>query len=564
VTEEYADPVDGRQRKLRRMQALKNERQSWITHWREISEYQQPRLGRFLVEDVNKGTKRHQSVYDNTALFSSRVLGAGMLSGMTSPARPWFRLALADKDLMEAGPVKSWLHRVEILMRDVFSHSNTYRALHMLYEELGLFGTAATIVLPDFENVVHHHPLTVGEYMIATDARGYVDTLVREFKMTVGQIVGEFGQDACSARVKNLFTGNQLDRWIDVVHMIQPRPARDASKLDAKNMRFESCYFELSCDEPDKYLRESGFKRFPGLAPRWAVTGNDVYGWGPGMEVLGDAKQLQHEQLRKSQAIDYQVNPPLVVPTSFKEAESKRLPGGVMYADTTQNNGIRSAFEVNLNLQHLLGDIEDVRNRIRSGYYADLFLMLANDTRSGTTATEIAQRHEEKLLMLGPVLERLHNELLQPLVDMTFDYCAEAGILPPPPQELENMDLKVEFVSTLAQAQRMVSAQGIDRLIGTVGTIAQIYPAVVDKVDFDQIIDDYADMYGVNPEVIVPDDDVAAARDARAKQQAGAATAAGAPAMASAAKDMSQVDPGQLRDVMQMVQGYSTPTASAV
>lgn len=165
--------------------------------------------------------------------------------------------------------------------------------------------------------------------------------------------------------------------------------------------------------------------------------------------------------------------------------------------------------------------------------------------------------------MLGPVLERLHNELLQPLIDRTFDYCAKAGILPPPPKELEGVDLNVEFISTLAQAQRMIAAQGMDRLLGTIGSLAQLNPEVVDKIDFDQVIDDYGDMYGVNPEVIVPDDVVAEKRAARAKQQAAVAAAASAQPMAETAKTMSEVNPGNLQDVMGMVSGYSTPGATA-
>lgn len=551
------------QLKLQRKAALWTERSSWISHWQEISQYQQPRAGRFVTTDRNKGEKRHNTIYDRTPLGAQRTLAAGLMSGMTSPARPWFRLTLSDPDLRELGPVKTWLHRSGLLLREIFSVSNTYRALQQGYGELGLFGTWATIVLPDFDNVLHMYPLTIGEFALGTNDKGIVDTLVREYDMTVGQMVKQFGLDACSSNVKTLYERNQLDSWITVVHVIEPNTGRDTTKRDAKNMRWSSCYIDPS--DTTKFLRESGFKRFPVLAPRWETTGGDIYGSSPGMEALGDVKQLQHEQLRKSQAIDYQVNPPLQVPIEYKENSRARLPGGVMYvANAGTGQGIRSAFEVNLNLQHLGGDIVDVRGRIRSAFYEDFFLMLANDTRSGVTATEVAERHEEKLLMLGPVLERLHNELLSPLIDMAFDYAAEAGILPPIPPELEGKELNVEFVSTLAQAQRIVSAQGMDRLIATVGAIASQSGdvGVWDKIDKDQVIDDYADNYGVNPEVIVPDDVVAQIRQTRAQQQAAAQTAASMPAMAGAAKDASQVDTANLRDVMNQFTGYSTPAGA--
>lgn len=558
-------PVNRRQRTLARKSALWSERSSWLTHWREISENQQPRAGRFVVTDRNKGDKRANKILDNTAVFGARTLAAGLMSGVTSPARPWFRLEIRDKDLMESAAVKTWLHDTAELLRAIFASSNTYRALHTIYEELGLFGTAASVVLPDFENVIHHHPLTVGEYALATNHKGEVDTLCREFQMTVGQMVQQFGRENCSNTVQDLFAKGNYDTWVDVVHMLEPRRERDTRKLDGKNKRFASLYMEPGKDQADKYLSESGFDRFPALTPRWVVTGNDVYGTSPGMECLGDVKQLQHQQLRKGQAIDYQVNPPLQVPTKYKEATKARLPGGVFYVDSMgQGGGVRSAFDVNLNLQHLGLDIADVRERIRSAYYADLFLMMQGDTRSGITATEVAERHEEKLLMLGPVLERLHNELLSPLIDITFDMAEKAGILPEPPPELEGMDLNVEFISVLAQAQRAVATQGIDRLIGTVGGMAQLKPEVLDKIDFDQVVDDLSNAYGVNPKIILPDNVVAAMREQRAQAAQAAQAAAAMPAMVDAAKTAGDVNVQGVQDVMNGLMGYGTPSPSQV
>ena len=558
-------PLNQRQRILSRKSALWNERSSWITHWREISDYQQPRAGRFVVTDRNRGDKRANHILDNTAVFGARTLAAGLMSGVTSPARPWFRLEIKDKDLMESGPVKTWLHDTASLLRSIFATSNTYRSLHTMYEELGLFGTGASIVLPDFDNVIHHYPLTIGEYALATNSKGEVDTLCREFQLTVAQMVEQFGKENCSATVRNLYDKANYDAWVDVIHLIEPRKLRDYGKRDGKNMRFASCYIEPGKDQNDKFLSESGFDRFPVLAPRWVVTGNDVYGTSPGMECLGDVKQLQHQQLRKGQAIDYQVNPPLQVPTKYKEATKARLPGGVFYVDSLgTQQGVRSAFDVNLNLQHLMLDIQDVRERIRSAYYADLFLMLANDNRSGITATEVAERHEEKLLMLGPVLERLHNELLQPLIDLAFDFAARANILPEAPPELEGMDLNVEFISVLAQAQRAVATQGMDRLLGTVSQMAAVKPDVLDKLNFDQIVDNYGEAYGVDPKAIVPDDEVAAIRQQRAAALQAQQSAATAPQVVESAKTASEIDTGNLQDVMNGLMGYNTPSAQMV
>jgi hypothetical protein len=308
--------------------------------------------------------------------------------------------------------------------------------------------------------------------------------------------------------------------------------------------------------------------QFPALVPRWAVVGGDIYGHSPGMEALGDVKQLQHEQLRKAQAIDYQTKPPLQVPASMKNRDIEMLPGGISYYDGAANNGIKTAFEVNLNLQYLLNDIMDCRERVRGAFYADLFLMLANaGPNTRMTATEVAERHEEKLIMLGPVLERLHNELLAPLVDTTFTRMVQAGIVPPAPQELQGMDLNIEFVSMLAQAQRAIGTNAVDRFVGNLGAIAQMKPDILDKFDQDEWADVYADMLGIDPALIIADKDVALVRQARAQAMAAKEQAAVMQQQSQTVKNMAQSPTGgdnALTDITNMFSGYGSPSALEV
>ena len=541
---------------------LKSERASWWSHWQEISAYLLPRSGRFFVQDRDKGWRRHNNIYDNTGTRALRVLGAGMMAGATSPARPWFRLSTGDPDLNKYQPVKLWLDDVTKMMQTVFQKSNTYRALHQIYEELGAFGTGANIILPDYNSIIHNYPLTTGEFCISTDYQGRVCTLYREFEKTVSEVVKEFGYKNCSTTVQNMFDRGSLDQWVRLIHAIEPRADRDIRMKDAKNMAFGSYYFEVG-GRPDQYLRESGFKEFPAVCPRWSTVGGDIYGGSPGMEALGDIKQLQHEQLRKAQGIDYKTKPPLQVPSSMKNRDVETLPGGVSFVDAASpQGGIKTAFEVNIDLSHLLADIQDVRERIRGAFYADLFLMLANATDTRMTATEVAERHEEKLLMLGPVLERLHNELLDPLIEVTFNRMLEAGILPPPPQELQGMDLNVEFVSMLAQAQRAVGTNSVDRYVNSLGAVAGFKPDVLDKFDADQWADAYGDMLGVDPNMIVANDKVALVRKQRAQVQAAQMQQDQMQQNAQTVRDLSQAqttEPSALTNVIDMYSGYNTP-----
>lgn len=566
------DGFTRKQRYQQRKNAMWNERSSWISRYQDITSNLLPYAGRYFMQDRNRGDRSFNQILDSEATRAHRILTSGLMAGLTSPARPWFRLAIADGDLMDYEPVKHWLYDVSELMREVFNKSNTYGALNSVYKELGAFATAVSIVEPDYETVIHHTTLTAGEYAISTDDRGYVDTLVREYDMTIAQMIekfvaqpdGRMDWSRVSINVKNMWDRHNYDAWVPVSHIIEPRKDRDVRLRDAKNMRFASCYFEQGNDNPEVLLRESGYKRFPVLAPRWDVAGGDIYGNGPSFDALGDIKQLQHEQLRKGQAIDYKTKPPLQVAAERKNAQTNFLPGGVSYVPQNgQQAGIRTSFESNLDLRDLLGDIQDIRGRINSCFYADLFLMISQDTRrTPATATEIAERQEEKLLMLGPVLERLHNELLSPKIDLTFQEIVDAGILPPPPPELQGVDLKVEFVSVLAQAQKMVGIGGLDRFIGTVGQLAATSGdlSVWDKVNRDETIDQYADMLGINPNVVVGDDGVMAIRQERAQAEAKAAQAAALPQIATAAKDLSQASTSgdnALTDVMDQVSGYN-------
>jgi hypothetical protein len=429
-----------------------------------------------------------------------------------------------------------------------------------------VFGTSAKVVMDDFTNVIHHQSLTCGEYAIATDYRGTVNTLAREFQKPVATIVREFGLQNCSGAVQSLYNSGTLGAWVPVIHIIEPRTDRDPSSKAAKDMAWRSVYFE-SGGNGDKYLRESGFKEFPALCSRWAVSGGDIYGNSPGMEVLGDVKQLQQEQLRKAQAIDYKTKPPLQAPTAMKNSEVDMLPGGVSYYDgMTPGAGIRTAFEVNLDLSHLLADIQDVRERIKGGFYTDLFLMLSEQNETRMTATEVAERHEEKMLMLGPTIERLHNEELAPLIETTFARMLRAGIVPPPPPELHGMQLSIDFISMLAQAQRAIGTNSIDRFVGNLGQLAVMQrnaglPAsVLDKFDDDAWADEYSDMLGISPTLIVANDKVALIRKGRAEAQAQAQKAALANQAADTAQKLGNAPTGTnnaLSDVTRAFSGYT-------
>ncbi len=493
----------------KRWERLKSERTDVLNHWQELSDYVVGHKGRFLVTDRNKA-KRNRKILNNTGKLALRTLASGMMAGITSPARPWFKLTTPDPEMMDQGPVKEWLHKVEKKMREVFAQSNVYNVLHSNYAELGCFGIGAMGVFKDFNKVIRAVPYTAGSYAIATNGRDEVDTFYREYQMSVGQVVQEFGEDNVSQSVRNNWQRGNTESWVDVLHVIEPNDNRDMQSPLAKDKAYRSVYMEVRTSQ-EMFLRQSGFDEFPIMTPRWDVTGSDVYATAcPGMDALGDIKALQLHEKRSSQAVDKVVDPPLQAPISMKNQVQGGgfLPGEVEFVADMANGGIRSIYDVQPDINAITMVIKEDEMRVKRAFYEDLFLMLAGSDRRQVTAREIEEKHEEKLLMLGPVLERLHNELLDPLIKRTFNILQEAGVLPEPPPELANSDVKVEYISVLAQAQRLTAVNGIERVASYVSNMAQVFPDVRHKFNAQQSVDEYADAIGVAPAIIRDDDEV--------------------------------------------------------
>ena len=544
---------------------LESERSSFLAHWRDIGDYVLPRRPRFSVSDVNKGERRNQKIIDSTATMAARTLRSGMMGGITSPARPWFRLTTSDPDLTEIGSVKAWLSLVSQRMTTMFLKSNLYNVLPIIYGDVGVFGTAAMYIEEDFQNGIHCYPFPIGSYCIANNSKMKVDVFYREFQMTVRQLVQKFGKlkddgsgkpdwSVFSGHVKNAWDQGNYEQWIEVAHVIRPNPYWDPKKLESKYKKYQSCYYErgvggsqnytLMGTDADKFLSERGYDYFPVLAPRWEVTGEDVYGTDcPGMVAIGDVKQLQLGEKRAAQAIEKMINPPMVGPTSLRNSKASILPGDVTFVDSRDaGSSFRPAHEINFRLDALEGKQEQVRQRVSRAFYEDLFLMLANSDRREITAREIDERHEEKLLALGPVLEQLNQDLLDPLIDIAFDIMVQQDKIPQPPKELEGSDLKVEYISIMAQAQKLVGVGSVERFMGFASQLIPIYPQAVDKIDVDQAIDVYGDMLSLAQGIIRSDEDVEKRRASAAEAQAQAQQMEQVQQASVAAKNLAGAD----------------------
>ena len=553
------DLTDLRRYVDKRLLALRNERMSYWGHWKDLSDYINPRRGKFLVtpNQGNRGSVKNQNIIDSTGTFAANTLSSGMMAGITSPSTQWFRMSIADDALADNGAVKLWLDECRSRMMRVFARSNFYNSLHVVYEELGIFGTAVMLVEEDPRDIIRCSTLTVGEYMVANGHRNEVDTLYREFTMTAEQMVQRFGLNACSMTVQHSYESGMLDREYIVGHAIEPNDGRIAIAPGIGKHPFRSVYWEVGQTQTS-VLEVKGLWEPIFAAPRWYLASNDAYGRSPGMDALGDVKMLQVMQKRMAQAIDKIVNPPMVADVSLKNQDSSLLPGSVTYVPSQAGVGFKPAFEVPPNIQGIAASIGEAQKRIQTCFFYDLWLMISQlDTVR--TATEINERKQEKMLMLGPVLERFHKECLNPLVLRTFRVMDRMGLLPQRPPELAGAMPDIEYVSALADAQKARSTTPLEQLAAFVGNLAASKAGQIDspldKLNLDEMIDEYADDLCVSPKNIVTDDQVALVRAQRAKAAQQQQAQSNAMAAAQGAQTMSQTDVGGGQNALQMMMG---------
>ena len=504
---------------------LKTDRSTWEPLWREIDQWILPDHIQFNVTDANRGTIRTTSIIDCTPTLAVRTLGAGLMSGITSPARPWFRLATRDHELNENLAVRQWLDDCQDIMMGAFRSSNLYQALPVAYENLGTFGTEAIFL--DEEAVdgdgdgepFRFYNLPIGSYYLSANARGVVDCIVRDLTMTCRQAVERFGVDAVTPALKASYDNGNYESAVNMVHCICPNPDWQKGNPLPQFKRYMSVFYETSASD-EQILSRSGYDTFPVLCPRWTIVGRNVYGFAPGRTIIGDAKALQAYERRTAESVAKDVNPPMLAPSSLRGQEVSLIPGGITYYDESQQQaGIRTVYDSKFNIAGAEMKAEGCRQRIRRGLFEDLFLMLANSDRRQVTAEEIRAKQEEKILALGPVLERLNDELLDPLIDRAFDILSRRGAFPPPPEEIAGQQISVEYISILGQAQKMLQLGTIDRLLGVVGQMAASDPTVLDKIDRDATIELYSDALGAPSEILRSKDDVAAIQQARAQAQ---------------------------------------------
>jgi hypothetical protein len=539
------------------MVILYQDRSDWYSVWRDIANYFLPK--RYLWLQSSAERRRYiginTNIVDATGTNAGKILASGMMNGITSPARPWFKLRLAgfEDDLDYSARV--WLDDVERKMLLAMAESNFYNSLAVMYLDLVFFGTASMLIYEDFENIFCCRNPCLGEYYIAQNSKGRVDTFARTFTYTVKQVVQEYGEENCSENVKQAYKrgGAGLQQNVEVNHLVEPNDKRDGSLSPSFNFR-ETCW--ESSSQEGQVLSRRGYHELPGIFPRWEVTGNDNYGTSPAFDALGDVKQLQQETIRKAQSLDYMVRPPMLLDVQMKMSPTALVPGGQTFIAGLSNGhvGGKPAYQIQPPINELTLDIRDVQARIRETFHNDLFKMISQ-LETVRSATEIDARREEKLVLLGPVLERFNNEALDPGITRIFNIMLRAGLLPDPPRSIQNRKLEIQYVSILSAAQSAVGVIPTERFLQVIGNVSSVYPKALNIPNWDELLLDYGRDIGVKAKNMNSREAIAeqaAADDQRAAMASGLEAASVA---ADAAKNLSATDVGGGANALQRLIG---------
>lgn len=508
-----------------RKSAMLAERVLYEPEWRSCAEYVDPYAGRFLTHQV--GTKKLPSrakVINSHAAGALRTMDAGFMGGHTSKSRPWFRITTSDPNLADQPDVKVWLDDVAQRIRDVLAKSNFYTALPNFYHFRHLFGVAMMACVEDTKDVVRFYNRSIGTYAIALDARGLVDSAWYEFERSAKQLVEQYPEASLPVSIRMAALGGKGDQKFKVQSLVEPNPDHKPGVQGANGRAFRQLYWiEGVGTDTHGCLEMGGEYENPMLCSRWQTHGNDAYGTSPAIEALGDIKQLQYLEGEKLRLTDLISKPPLALPDYLRGKGASLNPGEKIYITPMQTQqGVVPIYTPDpRGLLAVQAEIATVQGRIERVFFADLFRMLDFLDDRQRTAYEISERKEEKVAMLGPALESLTDEVLDPVITRVYGIMDRNNLLPPPPDALDGVPVNIEYTSMLAQAQKAAGLGTIERTLAFVGQLAAATqnPGVFRKVDLDQAIDEYADRQGAPARIIRSDEAVAAMQAAEAQQQ---------------------------------------------
>lgn len=485
---------------LERYTALRTERQNWESHWQEVADYMLPRKAD-ITKSRSKGDKRHELIYDGTATHALELLSASLHGMLTNTVSPWFYLKYKNDDLNREDEATEWLEDCTRVLNQAFNRSNFQQEIFELYHDLIAFGTAALFIAEDDENELRFKNVHISEIFITENEKGFVDSLTRKFKMQGKNLSYAFPNAILPPELLKKIEKAPYDQ-VNIIHSVYP-------SQQYKTKKFDSCYIH---EDSGAMLSEKGFNEFPFAVPRYLKSSNETYGRSPAMNALPDVKMLNLMSKTSIKAAQKQIDPPLLVPDDGFVLPVRTVPGGLNYyragsRDRIEPLNIGAANPIGVQME------EQRRDAIRQNFFVDQLLSVQG---TNMTATEVLQRNEERMRVLGPVLGRLQSELLQPLITRSFNILLRGNKFKELPEFLGDQSIEIEYVSPLAKAQKTGEMQSLMRGIEIMGTLQNVAP-VMDYLDTDNLVSYIKEVLGIPAKVLRSKNEV---QQIRQEQQA--------------------------------------------
>lgn len=543
-----------------RINSMKMWRYSWWAYWSTLAQYILPRRYHWVISAnlYNKGNPINQSIIDGTAGLAKNICAAGMVEGLMPQTREWFKIKSALMNHAIDADGKAWMEDTEQRMYTVLGQSNFYAEMAQVAEDEVVFGTAVTIMYEDIENIIRLYTPCTGEYFLASSAKFSIDTLYREYVMTVAQIVEWFTLESCPVQIQELWQsqGGSIDNEFIIGHAIEPnfdisaKGRKDKIAVVPGSFAFREVYW-LRGVKTEKPLSKRGFHKKPFAVFRWSKTSNDPYGRGPGMDALGDIMQLQLESLRKDEAIEKQVRPPMGADVAMKNEPSSIRPGDITYVSTDGGKkGFWPLFEMKFDLAAMTADIKEVQQRIDRYFLVDVWLAISQmEGVQPRNNFEIAERRGEKMQRLGPVIGLWKSEGAQPQLERLMDIMTRKRMLKPLPPSLRGVPLKFDFLDMVTLAQLGTETAAMEQTFkvgGELATAAQAaqLPNPLRVLNLDESFRIYAERMSYPSKGLFTAQEVRQLDAARQKAKQQAQAPAAAAAAVDAAKSLSQTPVG--------------------
>lgn len=481
---------------VKRYERLKGVRSTWDSHWREIAELVYPRRDDFDTKR-SPGEKRMTKVFNSTAIQANELLASGLVALNINPATTWFRANTEGID--EAA--KRWLDNAATVMLEEINASSSgfYTTAYEYFLEFGAFGTAGLFIDENEEkNGLRFQSRALSEIVVAESVDGQIDTVYRRFEWTVQQIM-ERWPDTKSEHVLKALQAEKVDQKFFVIHCIQPRKMRENGKRTATQMPIESSYV-LQVDKT--LLEEGGFEEMPLPVGRFYKSPMETYGRSPAMTALPDVKMLNEIMKTTIKAAQKSVDPALIVPHDGFLNPLRTVPGGVNVFSGQMGEAIGQLPSANPGIG--LDMVEFLENKIRSIFFVDQLQFSGGPTM---TATEVLQRTEEKLRLMGPILGRVQTEFLGPVLDRVFGILFRQGKFGTPPDSLPGK-FDFEYTGQVSMAQKQQEANGFLRAVESMAPLLQLDPSLLmDNVEGDLLVRDTMEMFGVAMNKLKPEKD---------------------------------------------------------